>query len=159
MKDRLYIADKTGRIQVFDRDGNFIRSWRIPEVYSGKPVGLSISHDGLLIVCDTHYFRLLFYTPDRRTRSPPERSAGRTAENRANLDLLRTLFKTATTIITSAITVILIAFKNLIPTGNYICEIGGHGEAIGILATTKPCHGRRQPPLGGRRLQPSHSSF
>ena len=63
-QDRLYIVDKTARIQVFDRDGNFIRSWRTPENKQGKPCGLSISQDGLLMVCDTHYFRVLFYTLD-----------------------------------------------------------------------------------------------
>ena len=61
-KDQLYVADKTGRIQVFTTAGKFLRSWRIPEVYQGKPVGISISHDGLVMVCDTHYFRILFYT-------------------------------------------------------------------------------------------------
>jgi DNA-binding beta-propeller fold protein YncE len=61
-QDRLYIVDKTARIQVFDRDGNFIRLWRTPELKQGKPCGLSISQDGLLMVCDTHYFRVLFYT-------------------------------------------------------------------------------------------------
>ncbi len=61
-QDRLYVVDKTARIQVFDRDGHFIRGWRTPECYQGKPCGLSISQDGLLMVCDTHYFRVLFYT-------------------------------------------------------------------------------------------------
>jgi sugar lactone lactonase YvrE len=61
-QDRLYVVDKTARIQVFDRDGNFLRSWRTPENKQGKPCGLSISQDGLLMVCDTHYFRVLFYT-------------------------------------------------------------------------------------------------
>ena len=63
-QDRLYIVDKTARIQVFDRDGNFLRSWRTPKNKQGKPCGLSISQDGMLMVCDTHYFRVLFYTLD-----------------------------------------------------------------------------------------------
>ena len=63
-KDELFIVDKTSRIQVFDRDGTFLRSWRTPACVNGKPCGLSISHDGLLIVPDTHYFRVLFYTFD-----------------------------------------------------------------------------------------------
>ena len=63
-QDRLYVVDKTSRIQVFDRNGNFIRSWRTPQCAQGKPCGLSISHDDLLMVCDTHYFRVLFYTLD-----------------------------------------------------------------------------------------------
>jgi len=60
--DEIFIVDKTSRIQVFDREGQFIRSWRTPACVNGKPCGLSISHDGLLIVPDTHYFRVLFYT-------------------------------------------------------------------------------------------------
>ena len=59
--DEIFIVDKTSRIQVFDRDGQFIRNWRTPACVNGKPCGLSISHDGLLIVPDTHYFRVLFY--------------------------------------------------------------------------------------------------
>jgi sugar lactone lactonase YvrE len=61
--DEIYIVDMTSRIQVFDRDGHYLRGWRTPECQNGKPVGLSFSQDGLLIVCDTHYFRVLFYTP------------------------------------------------------------------------------------------------
>lgn len=61
-QDRIYVVDKTSRIQVFDRDGKFFRSWRTPQCYQGKPCGLTISQDGLLMVCDTHYFRVLFYT-------------------------------------------------------------------------------------------------
>lgn len=63
-EDRLYIVDKTARIQVFDRDGNFLRGWRTPASKNGKPCGLSMSHDNLLMVADTHYFRVLFYTLD-----------------------------------------------------------------------------------------------
>ncbi len=61
-EDRLYIVDTTSRIQVSDRDGNYLRSWRTPKCVQGKPCGMSISNDGLLMVCDTHYFRVLFYT-------------------------------------------------------------------------------------------------
>ena len=60
----LYIVDMTARIQVFDTQGNFIRSWRTPECKVGKPCGLSISNDNMLMVADTHYFRILFYTLD-----------------------------------------------------------------------------------------------
>ena len=73
-EDQLYIVDMTSRIQVFDRDGKFIRSWRTPECAQGKPCGLSISQDGMLMVCDTHYFRVLFYTPEGELI--PERTIG-----------------------------------------------------------------------------------
>lgn len=63
-QDELFIVDKLGRIQRFDVRGKFICGWRTPEQYAGKPVGLGISHDGLVMVADTHYFRVLFYTVD-----------------------------------------------------------------------------------------------
>jgi sugar lactone lactonase YvrE len=63
-RDNLYIVDFTGRIQVFDRDGRYLRGWRTPEILNGKPVGLAFANDGRLMVADTHYFRLLFYTPE-----------------------------------------------------------------------------------------------
>jgi hypothetical protein len=62
--DHLYIVDMTARIQVFDADGNFIRSWQTPIHEQGRPTGLSIDHDGNLAVADTHYYRVLFYTPE-----------------------------------------------------------------------------------------------
>lgn len=70
----LYIVDKLGRIQVFDQEGNFLRGWRTPATDMGKPCGLTFSHDGLLMVADTHYFRILFYTPDGTLI--PERTIG-----------------------------------------------------------------------------------
>ena len=63
-QDQLYIVDKSARIQVFDRDGEYLRHWRTPKFYNGKPTGLSFNREGLLMVADTHYFRILFYQPD-----------------------------------------------------------------------------------------------
>jgi sugar lactone lactonase YvrE len=62
--DQLYIVDKTGRIQVFDTDGNFLRLWNTPAIEMGKPTGLGLHSDGSIMVADTHYFRILFYTPE-----------------------------------------------------------------------------------------------
>jgi len=61
--DEIYAVDMTGRIQVFTRQGQYLRGWRTPEVYVGKPSGLSFDREGNLMVADTHYFRVLFYTP------------------------------------------------------------------------------------------------
>jgi DNA-binding beta-propeller fold protein YncE len=62
--DNLYIIDMTARIQVFDADGNFIRKWQTPEQANGRPTGMTISSiDGNLMVADTHYYRILTYTP------------------------------------------------------------------------------------------------
>ena len=61
--DRIYIVDKTARIQVFDTEGNPLSGWRTPAWETGKPTGLSIGSDGNLLVADTHYYRLLVYSP------------------------------------------------------------------------------------------------
>lgn len=62
--NNLYVIDMTARIQVFDLDGNFLRSWRTPKFKSGKPCGISISNDNMLMIADTHYYRVLFYSLD-----------------------------------------------------------------------------------------------
>ena len=53
-EDRLYIVDMLARIQVFDRDGNFLRGWRTPTHEAGRPTGLTISPNGIVLVADTH---------------------------------------------------------------------------------------------------------
>jgi sugar lactone lactonase YvrE len=63
-QDRLFIVDMTARIQVFSRDGEYIRSWSTPASQNGRPTGLSIDREGNLLVADTHYFRMLVYTPE-----------------------------------------------------------------------------------------------
>jgi DNA-binding beta-propeller fold protein YncE len=84
-QDNLYIVDTTGRIQVFDFDGNFLRQWKTPETENGRPTGLTFTQGSTentairppknqsssaftdsarLLVADTHYYRMLSYTPD-----------------------------------------------------------------------------------------------
>jgi DNA-binding beta-propeller fold protein YncE len=62
--DHLYIADLTDRIQVFDRDGNFLRSWRTPDFNVDGPSGLTIDRFGRLLVADTHFYRVLVYSKE-----------------------------------------------------------------------------------------------
>ena len=62
--DRIYLVDKTARIQVFDTEGGFLRGWQTPAWETGKPTGLSIGSDGNVLVADTHYYQLLIYSPD-----------------------------------------------------------------------------------------------
>jgi DNA-binding beta-propeller fold protein YncE len=63
-QDHLYIVDMTARIQVFDVDGNYVRGWQTPEHLNGRPTGLTIDPtNGNLLVADTHYNRVLTYTP------------------------------------------------------------------------------------------------
>ena len=62
--DHLYIVDITPQIQVFTPDGEYLRGWQTPKFANGKPSGLSFSRDGNLLVSDTHYARVLCYTPE-----------------------------------------------------------------------------------------------
>ncbi|MBN1853721.1 MAG: hypothetical protein JW829_13395 [Pirellulales bacterium] len=63
-KDHIYIVDITSRIQVFDMDGNYLRGWKTPACENGRPTGLTMSQSGQLLVADSHYFRILFYTTE-----------------------------------------------------------------------------------------------
>jgi DNA-binding beta-propeller fold protein YncE len=62
--DRLYIADLTDRIQVFDREGHYLRGWRTPEFNVDGPSGLTVDRQGRLLVADTHFYRVLVYSRD-----------------------------------------------------------------------------------------------
>ena len=64
-EDNIYIVDMSARIQVFDDTGNLRRGpWRMPEFANGKPTGMSVDRSGNLAVADTHYYRILFFSPD-----------------------------------------------------------------------------------------------
>lgn len=60
--DLLFIADLTDRIQVFDREGQFVRSWRTPDFNVDGPSGLTVDRMGRLLVADTHFYRVLVYS-------------------------------------------------------------------------------------------------
>jgi DNA-binding beta-propeller fold protein YncE len=63
--DRLYIVDFTARIQVYNRDGNYLGvTWTTPDYRNGRPSGLSIDRDGNLLVSDSHYSCLRIYSPE-----------------------------------------------------------------------------------------------
>jgi DNA-binding beta-propeller fold protein YncE len=61
-EDHLYLADLTDRIQVFDRDGHYLRGWRTPDFNVDGPSGLTVDRHGRLLVADTHFYRVLVYS-------------------------------------------------------------------------------------------------
>lgn len=63
-QDRVYVVDMTARIQVFDRAGKFLHGWQTPEHVTGRPTGISIDRQGRVMVADTHYYRVLVYSPE-----------------------------------------------------------------------------------------------
>ena len=58
-----FVVDRTARVQHFDRDGKFLNGWSMPANQLGKPVGVSVGPDGNVWVPDTHYHRVIVYTP------------------------------------------------------------------------------------------------
>ena len=60
----VYIVDMTARIQAFDSEGNFLRSWQTPAHENGRPTGISVDRRGRVLVADTHYYRVLVYSPE-----------------------------------------------------------------------------------------------
>lgn len=63
-EDHLYIADLTDRVQVFDRDGKFLHAWRMPALNVDGPSGLTVGPKGRIFVADTHFYRVLVYSPE-----------------------------------------------------------------------------------------------
>lgn len=62
--DRIYVVDMNARIQVFDREGTYLHEWETPTHENGRPTGLDLDRDGNLLVADTHYYRILTYSPE-----------------------------------------------------------------------------------------------
>lgn len=63
---RVYVVDKSARIQRFSPEGILEADWSMPERAAGKPVGIHAAGDGRLFVADTHYHRVIVYDADGR---------------------------------------------------------------------------------------------
>ena len=59
-----FICDRLARIQHLDSRGRFLNEWQMPDWKTGKPVGLTVGPDGNLWVADTHYHRVVVFSPD-----------------------------------------------------------------------------------------------
>lgn len=59
----VYVIDTTGRVQVFDEDGAFLRHWNLPESDNGTPTAIAFHENGRVLIPDTHYSRVLEYSP------------------------------------------------------------------------------------------------
>ncbi len=59
--DTLYLLDNAGRVLVFDRNGDPIRQWDMPESDVGNPEGICVLANGHIAVADTHYHRVVVF--------------------------------------------------------------------------------------------------
>jgi sugar lactone lactonase YvrE len=59
----VYVIDTSGRVQVFNPEGEFLRKWRLPEFENGTPTAVSFASERRVLIADTHYSRILEYTP------------------------------------------------------------------------------------------------
>jgi len=63
-----YVVDSSGRIQKWSREGRFVRAWQAPSIEKGRPEGVAVHPNGEIFVTDTHYSRVLVYTPDGKLK-------------------------------------------------------------------------------------------
>jgi ABC-type Fe3+ transport system permease subunit/sugar lactone lactonase YvrE len=60
----LFVVDKTGRIQKLTPEGKCLDCFNMPLIEAGKPTGLSVAANGNLYVADTHYHRVVIFSPE-----------------------------------------------------------------------------------------------
>ncbi|NUP90790.1 MAG: SMP-30/gluconolactonase/LRE family protein [Candidatus Sumerlaeia bacterium] len=61
---RLFVIDRSGWIQRLSPSGEPEHRWRLPAWDNGTPTGMTFDAEGNLWVADTHYGRILVYSPD-----------------------------------------------------------------------------------------------
>ncbi len=59
--DELAVLDTSGRVLIYDAAGKLLRQWKMLDVQFGKPEGIVWLKDNSLVVCDTHYHRLVWF--------------------------------------------------------------------------------------------------
>ena len=65
--DAVWVVDREARVQKLNaEDGSHVLDWRMPDWRYGKPVGLGVDDAGNLYVPDTHYGRVIVYSPGGR---------------------------------------------------------------------------------------------
>ena len=59
--DELAVLDTAGRVTIFNAGGALLRQWQMLDVSVGKPEGIVALQDGRVVVCDTHYHRIVYF--------------------------------------------------------------------------------------------------
>ena len=64
--DELAVMDTAGRVLIYDAEGALLRQWKMLDVQFGKPEGIVWLKDDRIVVCDTHYRRLVWFDQQGR---------------------------------------------------------------------------------------------
>jgi ABC-type Fe3+/spermidine/putrescine transport system ATPase subunit/sugar lactone lactonase YvrE len=64
LDDDIAVLDTAGRVLIYGADGGLKRQWHMLDVKVGKPEGIVVLHDGRVVVCDTHYHRIVWFDAD-----------------------------------------------------------------------------------------------
>ncbi|MCX5662732.1 MAG: ATP-binding cassette domain-containing protein [Planctomycetota bacterium] len=60
-RGEVIVLDTAARILVYNPDGSLNRQWKMPLSQAGNPEGALLLKDGRIAVCDTHYYRVMFF--------------------------------------------------------------------------------------------------
>ena len=75
--DELAVLDTAGRVTIYTADGAQLRQWQMLDVSVGKPEGIVVLQDGRVVVCDTHYHRIVYFDAEGNwLRNFGQRGAG-----------------------------------------------------------------------------------
>ena len=75
--DELAVLDTAGRVTIYTADGEQLRQWQMLDVSVGKPEGIVVLQDGRVVVCDTHYHRIVYFDAEGNwLRNFGQRGAG-----------------------------------------------------------------------------------
>ena len=55
------VLDTAGRVLIYGAAGALLRQWHMLDVSVGKPEGIVVLSDGRVVVCDTHYHRVVWF--------------------------------------------------------------------------------------------------
>jgi sugar lactone lactonase YvrE len=61
LRDEIAVLDTAGRVLIYTAEGALLRQWKMLDVSVGKPEGIVVLKDGRIVVCDTHYHRLVWF--------------------------------------------------------------------------------------------------
>jgi sugar lactone lactonase YvrE len=131
--DDVYIVDMTGRVQVFSPEGQYLRGWRTPEIEHGKPCGLGFARDGNLLVADTHYFRVLVYTPHGELL-PDRTLGGESGPGPGQCNFVTDVVQDSRGCYFVAEYGLCDRIQKFAPDGTYLLQWGGRGRDLGQFA-------------------------